>query len=164
MLSCDKALGYLEMYERLIKKSAQGKLTTAEAAILIERFDPAQMYAYEQARELSVSLLKEWLVKYKFKNWKKTKTKKTVVTKALREKRAEEIARKLLKVGRWRSHARGISMSVARRELKLLIDDFSRNSDVNKAIREYYTLIQSYMGRVRYDGVVHTYGSFTPIH
>ncbi len=69
------ALGYLEQYDRLIKKSANGTLTSAELAYLIDKFDPAELYYYEQARELSIALLKEWLVKYKFKNWTTTQTK-----------------------------------------------------------------------------------------
>lgn len=57
------ALGYLEQYNRLIDKSNKGQLSTAELAFLINRFDPAELYMYEQAREMSISLLKEWLVK-----------------------------------------------------------------------------------------------------
>jgi len=34
--------------------------------ILIQGFDQGELYYYEQARELSIALLKEWLVKYKF--------------------------------------------------------------------------------------------------
>lgn len=157
------AIGYLEMYNRLIEKSGKGTLTTGEAAILVQRFDPAQPYSYEQARELSVSLLKEWLVKYKFKNWRRTRTRKKRVTRKMREARAEEIARKLQNVPRWRSHARGISMAVAKRELKILIDDFSRKKDINDAIRSYYTLVQDYMRTIRFDGVIHAYRSFRPI-
>lgn len=118
------ALGYLEQYDRLIKKSASGSLTTAELAFLINRFDPAELYMYEQAREMSISLLKEWLVKYKFKNWKKTQTRKLTVTKAIRVARAEEIAKALNKIDKWNSHGRGIHMAVLRKDLKLLIQDF----------------------------------------
>jgi ClpP class serine protease len=52
------ALGYLEQYNRLVEKSNNGTLTTAELAFLINRFDPAELYMYEQAREMSISLLK----------------------------------------------------------------------------------------------------------
>jgi ClpP class serine protease len=59
------ALGYLIQYDRLIEKSRNGELTTAELHYLIERFDPGELYTHERAKELSISLLKEWLVKYK---------------------------------------------------------------------------------------------------
>ena len=89
------ALGYLEQYERLIQKSAKGTLTTAELAYLVQRFDQAELYRYEQERELSIALLEEWLVKYKFKNWKVTKTKGKKVTPTMRKHRANEVATKL---------------------------------------------------------------------
>jgi ClpP class serine protease len=55
------ALGYLEQYDRLIEKSREGTLTTAELAYLIQNFDPAELYRYEQERELSIALLEKWL-------------------------------------------------------------------------------------------------------
>lgn len=89
------ALGYLEQYARLARKSEDGTLTTAELTYLIQNFDPAELYQYEQERDLSIALLQEWLVDYKFKNWKKTETTATTVTQKMRRERAIEIARKL---------------------------------------------------------------------
>jgi hypothetical protein len=155
------ALGYLEQYERLIKKSAAGKLTTAELAFLINRFDPAEMYKYEQARELSISLLKEWLVKYKFKNWKVTKTRQQKVTKGMRVERAEEIAKTLNKIDKWNSHGRGIHMAVLRRDLKLLIHDFGANAALNDCIKDYHRLLQDYLSTLGNSWVVQTREQFT---
>ncbi len=70
------ALGYLEQYRRLVEKSAEGTLTGAELAYLIENFDPAELYQFEHERQLSIALLEEWLVRYKFKNWRVTETTK----------------------------------------------------------------------------------------
>lgn len=64
------ALGYLDKVEELIKKSANGDLTEAEFLIL-QKVDLAELRSYEMARDLTVSLLKEWLVKYKFKDWER---------------------------------------------------------------------------------------------
>jgi hypothetical protein len=157
------ALGYLEQYERLIKKSRDGKLTTAELAFLINRFDPAELYMYEQARELSISLLKEWLVKYKFKNWKTTATRKLRVTKAMRVARAEEIAKLLNKIDKWNSHGRGIHMAVLRKDLKLLIHDFGNNVTLNDCIKDYHRLLQDYLSTVQHSWVVQTREQFTPL-
>jgi hypothetical protein len=55
------------------------------------------LYQYEHARALSVALLKEWLVKYKFKEWKITRTRKRRVTVKMKEKRAAQIAMELIK-------------------------------------------------------------------
>ena len=48
------ALGYLEQYQRLVDKSANGDLTTAELAYLVQNFDPAELFQYEQERDLSI--------------------------------------------------------------------------------------------------------------
>lgn len=74
------ALGYLERYNQLVAKAQAGKISMAEVQLLISGFDQAELYKYEQARELSITLLKEWLVKYKFKNWTETRTRRVPVT------------------------------------------------------------------------------------
>ena len=155
------ALGYLAQYERLIDRSKRGVLTTAELAFLINRFDPAELYMYEQAREMSISLLKEWLVKYKFKNWKITQTRKMKVTKAMRTERAEQIAKILNKIDKWNSHGRGIHMSVLKRDLKLLIQDFGSNSVLRDCIKDYHRLLQDYLSTVNFRYVVQTREDFT---
>jgi hypothetical protein len=149
------ALGYLVQYERLIEKSKAGELSTAELAYLIEKFNPAELYQYEQAQELSVALLKEWLVNYKFKNWTKTRTSGVDVTPQMREDRAEEIARLLNDTERWHSHSRGISMSVLRNDLRLEIADFGEDDQLNALIRRYYRLLVDYLGKMRYNMAVH---------
>lgn len=62
------ALGYLDKVNSLLDKAKKGTLTNAEFLILRD-FDLAELRAYEQAKELTISLLKKWLVKFKFKNW-----------------------------------------------------------------------------------------------
>src|SRR6266851_826667 len=84
------ALGYLTKYAELVEKSQNGALSTVEAAFFVQNFDAAELYSYEQAKQLSIEFLKEWLVKYKFKNWKKTRTNGHLVTPKMRRDRAEE--------------------------------------------------------------------------
>jgi len=158
------ALGYLEQYDRLIEKSRQGELTTAELAYLIEHFDPAELYSYEQQRELSVTLLKEWLAKYKFKSWAVTKSKKKKVTRAMKEARAQQVAEKLNNTALWHSHGHGISLHVLKTRVGLLIEDFGRNDALNQAIRTYYKLLKDYMNKLGINGVLHVVGKFTPLH
>jgi len=157
------ALGYLHQYERLIEKSRAGTLTTAEMTFLVQRFDPTELYAYEQAKNLSISLLKEWLVKYKFKNWKRTQTRRLRVTKKMRESRADAIATELTNTKTWKSHARGIPMDVLRRRLNLKIEDFGEEPKLAEPIRSYYDLLQDYMGKMSHAGVVHTLERYTPL-
>jgi hypothetical protein len=157
------ALGYLEKYRELMEKSRLGTLTTAELTFLISKFDPAELYQYERAKAQSNSLLKEWLVKYKFKNWKVTRTRKLKVTHKMKIQRAEEIAEKLNDTKRWNSHGRGISMIVLRRLLKLDIEDFGRDKDLSRCVRAYYKLLRDYMTKRGHRWVVHTREHYRPI-
>jgi hypothetical protein len=157
------ALGYLEKYKELIEKSKNGTLTTAEMTFLVAKFDPAELYSYERAKELSNSLLKEWLVKYKFKNWKTTKTHRRRVTRAMKIARAEEIADKLNDTKRWNSHGRGISMAVLRRDIKLEIEDFGQDAELNSCVKIYYKLLRDYMVKRGHRWVVHTREHYRPI-
>lgn len=151
------ALGYLEQFERLIEKSRDGDLTTAEMTYLIQNFDPAELYRYEQERELSIALLEEWLVKFKFKNWKLTETRGLKVNREMKVERAKRIGRLLNKTDKWHSHSRGISMNVLRRDLNLRIDDFGADQTLGPAISNYYRLLRDYqMRRGHYDLVIHT--------
>lgn len=155
------ALGYLLKYDELIKKSAAGTLTTAELSFLLERFDPAELHEFEQARNLSISLLKEWLVKYKFKDWHKTKTQQKPVTPEMREARAKDIAEKLNDTTEWHVHGRGIPMAVLTSDkLKLEIDDFGLKPELNDRIRPYYKALVDYMGVRGASSAVHGYKHF----
>ena len=131
------ALGYLDKVNSLIDKAKNGSLTNAEFLILKD-FDLAELRAYEQAKELTVTLLKKWLVKYKFKNWDKHKNGNSV-TMAEKEKRAEEIADKLGDNNIWKSHARPICIEELE-NLKLKIEDYSDKETFRKVIRRYYNL------------------------
>jgi len=150
------ALGYLAKYKEMVAKSSRGQLTSAELAFFVDKFDPAELHRFEQARDHSVDLLKNWLVSYKFKNWATTRTSGKTVTPAMKTRRAEEIARKLNDTKRWRSHGRGLSMPVIDKELNLLIQDFGANQALNKEVRGYSRLLQDYMMRRSHNHVLHT--------
>lgn len=150
------ALGYVHKYNELIQKATAKKLSPAEITFLCSRFDPAELYAYEQAKDLSVQLLKEWLVKYKFKNWKVTESRKMKVTAPMRTRRAAEIANALNDTKKWNSHARPLTMEVLRRDLNLKIEDFGANQELNRAIKCYYRLLRDYIHRLSSTWVIHT--------
>lgn len=152
-------LGYLEKYEELVTKSHDGVLSQAELLFLFEKFDPGQLHRLEQAREHSVDLLIEWLVKYKFKNWTKTEERGVEVDDEMKIARAREIAGKLNDTKRWRSHGRGIHIDTVRDILKLKVEDFgddARHTDMKDAVRSYYRLLQDYMGRRGANFAIHS--------
>jgi hypothetical protein len=126
--------------------------------VLLQQLDLAELHSFEEARELSNTLLKEWLAKYKFKDWKVTETRKQPVTAEMRQQRALEIAQKLMDHQRWHSHGRPIPTDVLRRELNLKIDDFGEDVDLSRFIHEYREFLDDYMSKIGIYGVVHTCG------
>jgi len=157
------ALGYLIHYEELMVKAAKGKLTPIEATQLLS-FDLAELADIRHAREYSVELLKRWLVKYKFKNWRETETRKIRVTTQMKKDRAEAIARILNNPERWHSHGYGISMEELRRDLKLQIDDFDTVPSLADSLPKYHGLLVDYMLKNGDVGVLHTPGQYVPFH
>jgi len=156
------ALGYLVQYNRLLSKANRGKASSAELAMLLN-FDQGDLYSYEQDRELSIQLLEEWLVKYKFRDWKTTETRKKRVTDGMKRKRAREVAKILNDTDRWHTHGAGITMEVLRRDLSLRIDDFGSNQrapDLPKWVKLYHGLMIDYMHRLDQRAVAHTTGRF----
>jgi len=157
------ALGYLVHYEQLMEKALAGGLHPIEAAQLLN-FDLGEIAEIRHAREFSVELLKRWLVKYKFKNWRVTEGRKLRVTLAMKRQRAEEIARILNDTDKWHSHGYGISKEELERDLKLQVDDFDDDADVADCIQTYHGLLMDYMIKNGDLAVLHATGQYVPFH
>lgn len=157
------ALGYLAQYEKLIEKDRNGTLTTAEANILVQCFDQAELYGFERARDLTITLLKQWLTKYKFKDWKKTRSQNLDVTDDMKSERATEIASALNDPGKWHSHARGLSIHVLRTELNLQVEDFGTKPKLSEKLRSYHKLLKDYMLRRAHQDVLHMNGRYSSL-
>lgn len=134
------ALGYLDQVERMIEKSGAGTLTDAEFAIL-QNQDLATLRRYEQARDLSISLLKDWLVKYKFKDWDTHSSTSQPVELKEKEERAIEIAEALSDHKRWYSHGRMIGIKTLTDDLHLKIEDYTDDNKLKSVIRKYSDLL-----------------------
>lgn len=142
------ALGYLDQMEKMIQKSAEGKLTEVDE-LMIKGQDLALLNKYEQARNLTITLLKEWLAKYKFRNWTKHRTdpkkKGEKVTDDEKRERAEEIANILSDNKIWHSHGRQIGLKTIQTELRLDIEDYSENDELRSKIRRYVEFLTPYL-------------------
>src|SRR5690606_3418596 len=112
---------------------------------------------------LSVSLLKDWLTRYKFKNWVTTETTQKDVTPQMRAQRAEEVATKLNDTDHWHSHGRGLSASVLRDHLNLKIDDFGQNEELREKIKGYHCLAADFQQKHGLDGIIHVPGTMIPV-
>lgn len=149
------ALGYLDKVNEMIEKSRQGTLTQAEF-IMLQKLDLAEIRQYESAKALTVSLLKEWLVKYKFKNWTTHGSNGKPVTETEKTERAETIAKYLGDNSLWHSHGRSIGIKTLTDLLKLKIDDYSEDLTLRTLIRSYNDLICEYIVRHSFQAFAHS--------
>ena len=147
------ALGYLDKVNEFIQKAQNNTLTKAEL-IWMKEIDLGQLRQFEQARDLTIDLLKTWLVEYKFKNWTVHKNKEKV-TLEQKKNRAEEIAVQLSDNKKWKSHGRAIDIKELT-ALKLKIDDYGVDSEKQNAIRDYYYTMTEYLGMTRFPTFIHT--------
>ena len=147
-------LSYLEQFNRLVEKSEEGTLTSAEL-ILLQKLDLADLRQYELAAELSVNLIREWLVHYKFKDWSTHSSTGQPVTQQEKMYRAEEIARTLNDQQRWGTHNRGIDRN-ALTDLGLRVDDLESDRQLNSLVKEYFWFFRDFMYKMDYHNVVHS--------
>jgi ATP-dependent protease ClpP protease subunit len=145
------ALGHLDKVEELIQKSLDNTISPAEFALLRGQ-NLALLRSYEQARDLSIALLKKWLVEYKFRSWKTHRTdpdkKDKPVTKGDKEERAQQIADLLCNNKVWHSHGRLIGVNTLRDLVRLEIDDYSANDQIRNPIRQYHDTLSEYVNRM----------------
>jgi len=138
------ALGYLDKVNELTNK---GNLAPADV-VLLRGLDLARLALYEQARDLSIDLLKQWLVDYKFKNWThhRTTNKGNPVKDHEKEDSAREIAIALGDHKKWRSHGRNLD-----------IDDYSGCAELRKCIRKYNDSLTGFIDLVQSPFFLHNH-------
>lgn len=157
------ALGYLDQVESMIRKSREGTLSDAEL-VMLQSQDLAMLSRYEQAKNLTITLLKKWLVEYKFKDWEKHESNPALVgqpvTAAEKQERAEEIARLLADNKRWHSHGRRIGAGTLQSVLRLKIDDYSAHTDLRNKIRSYNDFLLEYITRDNLPSFLHSKNFF----
>lgn len=123
--------------------------------IILKDFDLAELRAYEQARDLAIDLLVEWLPKYKFKNWATHTSTQEPVSIEEKRARAMEIAQNLSDNKEWKSHGRPISR-VELERLKLQIEKLEENKDVYEAVTAYNELMVDYIKKYNFERFIQT--------
>ena len=146
-------LSYLEQYERFVQKSMKGTLTSADL-VLLQKLDAADLRQYELAAELSVRLIRDWLVRYKFKDWSKHSSTGNTVSKEEKTNRAEEVARALNDQERWGTHGRGINREVLVK-LKLKIDNLESDTELSNLAKEYFWFFRDLAFKEESQSLVH---------
>lgn len=151
------ALSYLNQYERLCEKAETGELNIVEFE-LVRQLDLGELDQFEQARQLSHDLLRDWLSTYKFKDWDIHSSTGQPVTPEEKRKRAKEIAKALSDNKRWHSHGRMISRDtlVSDPDLRLKIEKFEDIPNLLPVFDNYVGLLKDYVQRESFPTFVHT--------
>jgi hypothetical protein len=147
----------------MIDKSRNDELTDAEL-VMLQELDLAMLSSYEQAKNLTITLLKKWLVQYKFADWDiHESTPEKIgkpVTSIEKEERAEEIASMLSDNKLWHSHGRNIGVTTLTKLLRLRIDDYSNDIEVRNMIRGYHDFLMEYIQREKVPVFLHSKNYF----
>lgn len=148
------AMGYLDKVTEL---TAKGTLQEADV-VMLRSLDLAKLALFEQARDLSIDLLKKWLVEYKFKDWTHHRTTNpgSEVTPEQKAQRAQEIATALSDHKRWRSHGRSLDV-IKLTGLRIEVDDYSDNEELRSLIREYNDPLTGFIDRMELPFFLHNH-------
>lgn len=143
------ALSYLRQYENLIKKD---NLSMAELTLL-NKLDLAELHSIDLAAKLAVSLITDWLSESELAL---TDNGKLLPAEAKRGK-AEEIAKALNDHQKWFSHGYNIHKDKLA-ELGLVIDDYSNDPKLARAVWEYFAFLIECVGEEPHHAFVHSRG------
>lgn len=141
------ALGYLDKINDLIAKAQNNTLTQAEFLILKD-FDLAELRAYEQARDLAIDLLVDWLSIYKFKDWT-VHADGTTVTLDQKKDRAKAIATDLSDNKKWKSHGRPINRDELQ-SIGLKIDQIESIPNLYDSVMVYHDIMLDYINNIQH--------------
>lgn len=149
---------YLVKINDLLEKAQNGKISEAEFLILKD-FDLAEISIYEDASKLTIELLKNWLVRYKFKNWIETETTKKEVTDKMKADRAQEIATALDDHTRWKTHGRPLHIDIFN-DIGLKINDYSSDEELRTKVKEYHFMLTDFLDQNNLENFIHSRRSF----
>src|SRR3990172_8987379 len=102
------AYDYIEWVNEKRKEAEETGALNPFDASMVAQITPGELSGVFHALEYAKDLVIEWLVKYKFKKWVVTETRKIPVTEEFKRNRAEEIAKELTNHSKWRLHGRSI--------------------------------------------------------
>ncbi len=125
--------------ERRAEAQKTGKLNPFDA-LMVAQISPGELKGIQNSLDFAKDLVREWLEKYKFKNWKITKTRKQKVTPKMRKDRAYEVANMLCDHTFWRTHGRSLKID----DLKevLVIEDLDKTPPLAEVVYRIKTIIR----------------------
>lgn len=138
LISADE---YIDGLEAIVKKTEVDHSLNPAYIPILQHITPGTMQHFKNAKDLSKTLVRQWLSTYKFKNWQTHSHSGEPVTNEERKAKAEEVATKLGDNSLWLIHARSIGMGDLT-GLGLEIDDFTKDPKLNEAIMRYHALLR----------------------
>ena len=138
VFSADALLQGMEQIKEEVERT--NKLNRAYIPML-QNLSPGELVHAQHAQAFAANLVREWLVRYKFKDWNTHSTSGKTVTNDEKEKRAKEIAARLCDHQAWKTHSRSIHLDNLA-EMGLRITNFDEDPSLAEAIRRYYVLLR----------------------
>lgn len=123
--------------EEKLKQNQQPDWTDIQ---LLRNMDARDIGLAQSASKYSIDMVKDFLVKFKFKAWNTHSSTNTPVTTDEKIKRANEIANLLCSHSNWKSHGHAINRDVAWNICKLKITHSESIDGLDKAMRRMWAM------------------------
>lgn len=132
------AFNYKQWIENVKEEAIKNGYIDLVDNAIITQIIPGELLQVLDASDFAKQLVVEWLPKYKFKDWKETKTRKIQVTEEYKIERAKEIADQLESKEKWKLH----QMSIKAADIKdlLQINDLDANPDLSEILYRIHTV------------------------
>jgi hypothetical protein len=133
----------LEGMDKIKNEVASAGVLNKAYIPILQSISPGELQSAQNALDFAKTLVTDWLVQYKFKNWTVhgTNNPGQPVTVDEKKARAKEIADHLCDHRFWLTHGRSIKLADLN-GMRLLVTDYSQDANLNDAITRYFTLLQ----------------------
>lgn len=133
------AHNYMEWINSTRDKAEKNKSLNPFDATMAAQISPGELKGVVHSLKFAQDLVKDWLVKYKFKNWKQTETQKKEVSPEMKEKRAEQIAQELSNHSKWKSHGRSLKIKDIE-SIGLKVNHIDNNPNLSELVYRIQTV------------------------
>lgn len=133
------AYDYTEWVNEKRKEAEEQKRLNPFDATMIAQISPGELVGVFHSLKFAEDLVVDWLIKFKFKNWNETETRKIPVTPEMKRTRALEIVQELINHAKWRSHGRSIKINDLE-EIKLKITKIDDDIELKDIVYRIQTV------------------------
>ncbi len=128
-----------DIRERGEKKMKAGENPAWTDIQILLNIDPKEIGDARSASSYSISLVKEYLLKYKFSSWN-THSDGRAVNEQEKNESAEKIAAFLCNHAEWKSHGHGISRETATEKCRIKIVASETIPNLDRAVKRFWAL------------------------